>query len=92
MTDVAGQDVSSAQGFALPSDHGGKDFGIFLPMANGGWILSTNAPSPRWVLRLQLQSRDAGRTDVFTSYVDGEMARFYGGVTQHWRYSLESQS
>ena len=27
-----------------PSDAGGKDLGIFLPMANGGWILSSNTP------------------------------------------------
>ncbi len=30
--------------FGIPSDGGGKDFGVFLPVANGGWILSRNAP------------------------------------------------
>ena len=30
--------------FDIPSDTGGKDIGIFLPIANGGWILSKNKP------------------------------------------------
>jgi pyrimidine oxygenase len=30
--------------FGLPSDIGGKDLGVFMPMANGGWILSRNKP------------------------------------------------
>ena len=30
--------------FDLPSDVGGKDLGIFMPIANGGWILSKNKP------------------------------------------------
>src|SRR5207247_188777 len=34
----------SPRPFGLPSDNGGKDFGLFLPMANGGWILSSTAP------------------------------------------------
>ena len=30
--------------FGLPCDTGGKDLGIFLPIANGGWILSSTTP------------------------------------------------
>ena len=30
--------------FGLPSDTGAKDFGIFMPIANGGWILSSTTP------------------------------------------------
>jgi pyrimidine oxygenase len=31
--------------FGIPSDTGGKDLGVFMPMANGGWILSKNKPT-----------------------------------------------
>ncbi|MGQ4828114.1 hypothetical protein, partial [Enterococcus faecalis] len=30
--------------FGLPSDKGALDLGIFMPMANGGWIISKNSP------------------------------------------------
>ncbi len=44
MTNTAGPASARSTDFGLPSDRGGKDLGVFLPMANGGWILSTNAP------------------------------------------------
>lgn len=34
--------VTNKKKYGLPSDKGGKDFGIFMPNANGGWILSKN--------------------------------------------------
>lgn len=77
--------------FGLPSDRGGKDFGIFLPMANGGWILSSNAPrldgSYEYNLKTALLADELGLDFIMS------MAKFrgYGGVTDHWRYSLDSQ-
>jgi pyrimidine oxygenase len=76
--------------FGLPSDTGGKDLGIFLPIANGGWILSKNAPKldgsyeyNRKVAKLA----DGIGLDFIMS-----MAKYrgYGGETEHWRYALDS--
>lgn len=77
--------------FGLPSDQGGKDFGVFMPMANGGWILSSNAPrldgSYDYNHKVALLAEEAGFDFIMA------MAKWkgFGGVTEHWRYSLESQ-
>lgn len=75
----------------LPSDSGGKDLGIFMPMANGGWILSSNKP----VLDGSYASNKAIAQLADALGYDFIMAmakwRGYGGVTEHWKYSLESQ-
>ncbi len=77
--------------FGLPSDTGGKDLGIFLPMANGGWILSSTAPkldgSYQYNLRVALAAEASG-LDFLMSMAKW---RGYGGATQHWRSALDSQ-
>lgn len=76
--------------FGLPSDGGGKDLGIFLPMANGGWILSKNTPpldgSYSYNRTAALLAEEAGLDFVMA------MAKFrgYGGETHHWNSALES--
>ena len=77
--------------FGLPSDHGGKDFGIFLPIANGGWILSTNAPPIDGSYELNLKVAQLAEATGFDFIMSMAKWRGYGGVTEHWRYSLESQ-
>ncbi len=77
--------------FGLPSDRGGKDLGVFLPMANGGWILSTNAPvldgSYDYNRDVALLAEEIGLDFIMS------MAKWrgYGGVTQQWRSALDSQ-
>jgi pyrimidine oxygenase len=77
--------------FGLPSDHGGKDVGVFLPMANGGWILSANAPpldgAYGYNRRTAMLADDLGLDFVLS------MAKWrgYGGVTQHWESALDAQ-
>jgi pyrimidine oxygenase len=91
MMGIATPESSMDQGFALPSDHGGKDFGIFMPMANGGWILSSNAPpldgSYAYNHKVALLADEFG----FDFIMSMAKWRGYGGVTQHWRYALDSQ-
>ncbi len=96
MTEMVRQGVLSPNtferpDFGLPSDRGGKDFGVFMPMANSGWILSSNAPrldgSYAYNHKVALLAEDAG----FDFIMAMAKWRGYGGVTQHWRYSLESQ-
>ncbi len=90
MTAVARRELP-VPGFGLPSDSGGKDLGIFLPMANGGWILSSTAPkldgSYDYNLKVALLAEAAGLDFIMS------MAKWrgYGGVTQHWRSALDSQ-
>ena len=77
--------------FGLPSDTGGKDFGVFLPMANGGWMLSSTTPridgSYASNREIALLTEELGLDFVMS------MAKWkgYGGSTQHWKYALDSQ-
>jgi pyrimidine oxygenase len=83
--------MSNTPAFDLPSDQGGKDIGVFLPIANGGWILSTNTPrldgSYEYNRKVALLAEEAGLDFIMS------MAKWrgYGGVTEHWRHSLDSQ-
>ncbi|GBQ18685.1 LLM class flavin-dependent oxidoreductase [Gluconacetobacter sacchari] len=76
--------------FDLPSERGGKDFGIFMPIANGGWILSTTAPeidgSYAYNRRAALLADEIGLDFIMS------MAKFrgYGGTTRQWDVSLDS--
>jgi len=77
--------------FGLPSDHGGKDIGIFLPMANGGWILSSNAPpldgSYVYNRKVAVMADQLGMDFVLS------MAKWrgYGGPRDHWGSALDAQ-
>jgi pyrimidine oxygenase len=90
MTETSGQ-AGKLPPFGLPSDTGGLDLGVFLPMANGGWILSSNAPrldgSYEYNRKVALLAEEIGLDFIMS------MAKWrgYGGVTEHWRYSLDSQ-
>ncbi|PZU57623.1 MAG: LLM class flavin-dependent oxidoreductase [Sphingobium sp.] len=76
--------------FGLPSDTGGKDLGVFMPMANGGWILSKNAPpldgSYAYNRQVALLAEEAGLDFVMA------MAKYrgYGGDIRQWEYTLDS--
>jgi pyrimidine oxygenase len=75
----------------LPSDHGGKDIGVFLPIANGGWIMSSNAP------KLDGSYAYNRQTAVLADELGLDFAlsmakwRGYGGATGHWDVSLDAQ-
>jgi pyrimidine oxygenase len=68
----------------------GKEYGIFLPIGNGGWMLSTTAPHPEasyaWNKRATLHAENIGLDFVMS------MAKWrgFGGTTDHWGRSLES--
>jgi pyrimidine oxygenase len=77
--------------FGLPSDSGGKDLGVFLPIANGGWILSSTSPrldgSYEYNRQVAVLAEETGLDFIMS------MAKWrgFGGVTEHWRYALDSQ-
>lgn len=69
-----------------------KDYGIFLPIGNGGWMLSTTAPHPEasyaWNKRAALHAESIGLDFIMS------MAKWrgFGGTTDHWGRSLESMT
>lgn len=69
-----------------------KEYGIFLPIGNGGWMLSTTAPHPEasyaWNRRAALHAESIGLDFVMS------MAKWrgFGGTTDHWGRSLESMT
>lgn len=74
--------------FSRPSPH--KDFGVFLPVANGGWIVSATTPT---LDGLYAQNRAAAvlADEIGLDFVMS-MGKFrgFGGETDHWGTSLES--
>jgi pyrimidine oxygenase len=76
---------------AATQDHGmSAEFGVFLPVANGGWIVSTTTPrlDGGW-----MQNRDAAliaEAEGFDFVMSMGKWRGFGGVTDHWGRSLES--
>ena len=69
-----------------------KEYGIFLPIGNGGWMLSTTAPHPEadyaWNRRAAMHAETIGLDFVMS------MAKWrgFGGSTDHWGRSLESMT
>jgi len=67
-----------------------KEFGVFLPVANGGWIISKTAPT---LDGLYQQNRAAAvvADEVGMDFVMSMGKwRGFGGETNHWGTSLES--
>ncbi|WP_236794523.1 LLM class flavin-dependent oxidoreductase [Amycolatopsis sp. GM8] len=69
-----------------------KEYGIFLPIGSGGWLLSTTAPRPEASYadnkRAALHAEAIGLDFVMS------MAKWrgFGGTTDHWGESLESMT
>jgi pyrimidine oxygenase len=66
------------------------DLGVFLPVANNGWIISKNSPQflPTFALNrdVSMLAERIGFNYVFS------MAKWrgFGGATNFWKYSIES--
>jgi pyrimidine oxygenase len=69
---------------------GPKEYGVFLPVANGGWIVSKTTPplDGGWA-----QNRDAAliaEQEGFDFVMAMGKWRGFGGDTDHWGHSLEA--
>ncbi|KAH8890533.1 putative pyrimidine monooxygenase ruta [Thozetella sp. PMI_491] len=64
--------------------------GIFLPIGNDGWLISTTAP--RYMPTFQLNKEIALRAEKhgFDFALSMIKLRGFGGVTEHWDHNLES--
>lgn len=66
------------------------ELGVFMPIANNGWIISHNSPQsmPTWELERSIgQLAESIGFDFLFSMIKW---RGFGGVTEHWDHSLES--
>lgn len=75
--------------FGLPSDTGAKDLGIFLPIANGGWILSSNKPVIDGSYAYNRQCAILAEQAGFDFIMSMSKFRGFGGETHHWNSSLD---
>ncbi|AGL17346.1 LLM class flavin-dependent oxidoreductase [Actinoplanes sp. N902-109] len=69
-----------------------KEYGVFLPIGNGGWMLSGTAPHPEatyaYNRRVAVDAEQIGLDFIMS------MAKWkgFGGSTDHWGQTLESMT
>jgi pyrimidine oxygenase len=66
------------------------DFGLFIPIANNGWITSTTSPQYMPTFDLNKQIVQKAEKYGFKFALSMIKLRGYGGETEHWDYALES--
>lgn len=73
-------------------DYNKVDFGVFLPITNGGWILSENTPTLDG--SYEINKKAALIAEAYGLDFIMSMAKWkgYGGSTNHWGVSLESMT
>lgn len=67
-------------------------FGVFLPLANGGWIISENTPRIDGSYALNREAAILSDQLGFDFILSMMKWRGYGGKTDHWGVSLESMT
>jgi pyrimidine oxygenase len=66
------------------------DYGLFIPIANDGWIASTTSPSYMPTFELNKMICQRAEAYGFEFALSMIKLRGYGGATEHWDYALES--
>lgn len=69
---------------------GAKAFGVFLPVANGGWIISKTTPRLDGLWQQNLEAALAAEAAGLDFVMSMGKWRGFGGETDHWGTSLES--
>jgi pyrimidine oxygenase len=67
-----------------------KDFGVFLPVANGGWIISKTAPTLDGLWKQNLAAAVTADEQGLDFVMSMGKWRGFGGETDHWGTSMES--
>jgi len=67
-----------------------KDFGVFLPVANGGWIISKTAPTLDGLWKQNLAAAITADEQGLDFVMSMGKWRGFGGETNHWGVSMES--
>lgn len=73
-----------------PLSQHAMDIGIFIPIGNDGWLISTTAP--RYMPTFELNKAVVLKAEEygFDFALSMIKLRGFGGVTEHWDYNLES--
>jgi pyrimidine oxygenase len=69
---------------------GQKEFGVFLPVANGGWIISDTAPPLDGLWKQNLAAAVTADEVGMDFVMSMGKWRGFGGETNHWGTSMES--
>ncbi len=69
---------------------GYKDIGVFLPVANGGWIISKNTPRLDGMYKQNLDAALVAEEEGLDFVMSMGKWRGFGGETSHWGTSMES--
>jgi pyrimidine oxygenase len=66
------------------------DYGLFIPIANNGWITSTT--SPQYMPTFELNKAIVQKAEAYGFKFALSMIKLrgYGGASEHWDYALES--
>jgi pyrimidine oxygenase len=72
---------------ASPTKH---EFGVFLPVANGGWIVSSTTPPLDGLWRQNLAAAITADEVGMDFVMSMGKWRGFGGVTNHWGVQMES--
>jgi pyrimidine oxygenase len=68
------------------------EFGVFLPIANNGWIMSRNSPQYMPTFQLNKEITQIAEDIGFDFALSMVKWRGFGGDTRHWDFALESMS
>ncbi|GEO25279.1 pyrimidine monooxygenase RutA [Alicyclobacillus acidoterrestris] len=68
------------------------EFGVFLPIANNGWIISKASPQYMPTFELNRHVTMKAEEVGFDFALSMVKYRGYGGETEHWDYALDSLS
>ena len=68
------------------------DTGVFLPVGNGGWIISTTTPDVPATYGYNREVTRLAEELGFDFALSMAKWRGYGGPSQHWDYTIESLS
>lgn len=73
-------------------DYNNVDFGVFLPITNGGWILSETSPRLDGSYALNRSAAMIAEETGLDFIMSMAKWKGYGGSTNHWGVSLESMT
>ncbi len=66
------------------------DFGVFIPIANNGWLISENAPQYMPTYQLNKNVVQEAERQGFAFALSMVKLRGFGGKTEFWDHALES--
>ncbi|RKS07125.1 pyrimidine oxygenase [Nocardiopsis sp. Huas11] len=77
---------------AAPAGTADTEYGIFLPIGNGGWIISETAPHPEATYDYNKKAAVLADAHGFDFIMSMGKWRGYDGSTDHWGRTLESMT